>query len=80
MLPSAALVYQVRDHHLPFSIKSRADALANLPDPARWFPKGDVASRQRMGPSKRQPSSEHPTEGFSCLTIDMRTGSGTVPR
>jgi len=24
-------------------ITSRADALANLPDPARWFPQGDAA-------------------------------------
>jgi hypothetical protein len=33
-------------HHRPYihkCIKSRADALANLPDPARWFPQGDAA-------------------------------------
>src|SRR6516225_1024855 len=30
-------------------IKSRADALANLPSRARWFPQGDAAIRQRNG-------------------------------
>src|SRR5262245_21137904 len=30
-------------------IKSWADALANLPSRARWFPQGDAAIRQRNG-------------------------------
>ena len=38
-------------------IKSRADALANLPSRARWFPKGDAAIRQRNGSRECQPSS-----------------------
>jgi hypothetical protein len=29
--------------HIRSRIKSRADALANLPSRARWFPQGDVA-------------------------------------
>jgi len=34
---------------MTLSIKSRADALANLPSRARWFPQGDAAIRQRNG-------------------------------
>jgi hypothetical protein len=30
--------------HIRSRIKSRADALANLPSRARWFPQGDVAT------------------------------------
>ena len=46
-------------------IKSRADALANLPSRARWFPQGDAAIRQRNGSrDRRQPSSVNPVEGI----------------
>jgi hypothetical protein len=49
--PSA--LFQIRPNALDFfsdfchictCIKSRADALANLPPRARWFPQGDVAN------------------------------------
>jgi hypothetical protein len=45
-------------------IKSWADALANLPSRARWFPQGDAAIRQRNGSCDRQPSSVKPMEGI----------------
>ena len=38
-------------------IKSRADALANLPSRARWLPQGDAAIRQRNGSRDSQLSS-----------------------
>ena len=41
-----------------------ADALANLPSRARWFPQGDAAIRQRNGSCDRQPSTVKPMEGF----------------
>ena len=50
--------------YLGIGIKSRADALANLPSRARWFPQGDAAIRQRNGSRDSQPSSVKPMEGF----------------
>jgi hypothetical protein len=67
-------VYTPCDHEAPAlqkspgdyvtnSIKSRADALANLPSRARWFPQGDAANSAM---SKRK--SETPATGSSDLT------------
>src|SRR5262245_23390649 len=47
-------------------IKSWADALANLPSRARWFPQGDAAIRQRNGSCDRQPSSVNRWRVFLC--------------
>lgn len=49
-------------------IQSRADALANLPDPARWLPRsGDAAMDGNQGVQRRiqrQLSSGNPEEGL----------------
>ena len=50
--------------YILFRIQRGADALANLPPRARWFPQGDAASRQRNGSRDRQPSSDQSDEGF----------------
>jgi hypothetical protein len=41
--------FDTTPHYIGHCIKSGAGALANLPSRARWFPKGDAASRQRNG-------------------------------
>src|SRR5262245_1646594 len=44
-------------------IKSWADALANLPSRARWFPQGDAAIRQRNGSYDSSALLGQPMEG-----------------
>ena len=51
------LVITCTTYYIGMSIKSRADALANLPSRARWIPKGDAAIRQRNGSRVCRPSS-----------------------
>jgi hypothetical protein len=60
-------------------IKSRADALANLPSRARWFPQGDAASRQRNGSRDSQPSSVQPMEGFMSKKTEANVASDGGP-
>jgi hypothetical protein len=57
--PSSATILQFPNAAIKSwpCIKTRADALANLPPRARWFPQGDAAIRQRNGSRDRQPSS-----------------------
>ncbi len=50
------------DSHICIRIKSRADALANLPHRARWFPQGDAATSATKRSHESQPSQ---MEGFS---------------
>ena len=61
-----SLEMETAGDYLRNGIKSRADALANLPSRARWFPQGDAAIRQRNGSRDSQPSSVKPMEGFLC--------------
>jgi hypothetical protein len=44
-LQQTVLANTARTGHSEFSIKSRADALANLPDPARWLPEREMRPR-----------------------------------
>jgi hypothetical protein len=54
--------------YLQICIKSRADALANLPNPARWYPVREMwpTTWQLKGPKpiKRPSSSVEPKEAF----------------
>ena len=60
----ASLEAETASNYVINGIKSRADALANLPSRARWFPQGDAAIRQRNGSRGSQPSSVKLMEGF----------------
>jgi hypothetical protein len=51
--------------HVGSRIKSRADALANLPSRARWFPQGDAATSATKRVAESQPSSVKLMEGLS---------------
>ena len=55
--------------HLLMSIKRRADALANLPAWARWFPERGCGRIGNETGRKRQPSSVQPMEGFSMREL-----------
>jgi hypothetical protein len=69
LYPPHHLKHRLRAITYWLCIKSRADALANLPSRARWFPQGDAAIRQRNGSYDRQPSSVKPLEGIFMSDI-----------
>jgi hypothetical protein len=49
LFSARSLETETAEDYVSDGIKSRADALANLPSRARWFPQGDAAIRQRSG-------------------------------
>jgi hypothetical protein len=51
------------------AFRAGADALANLPTRARWFPKGDAAISATKRVVRCQPSLVEPKEGFSFPTF-----------
>ena len=57
--------------HFCACIKSRADALANLPSRARWFPQGDAAIRQRNGSREFVSPPRETEEGFHVLVFSV---------
>jgi hypothetical protein len=55
---------QIKTRYILNRIKRRADALANLPHRARWFPQGDAATSATKRVAREPALLGKPTEGF----------------